>query len=200
MADAKGDSTKTAVLLDDFVTSLRRRKVEGSLDTAKRTALLMRQVIADARSPNPADLIAAVRAAGVRLAQACNTGASLRAAKRRTQPARPRLALCAPGGCQAMQHRNPEPTRCAVRSMLHRRLVVPLGHRVSRFVLTPARATPPRLPTQSCRSVTSCAACCTSSARKLPLPKRLAKTAAWSAQSPKLPTAAARACRRLPRC
>ena len=77
MADSKGDnSTKTALLLDDFVTSLRRRKVEGSLDTAKRTALLMRHVIADARTPNPADLIAAVRAAGMRLVEACRTGAS----------------------------------------------------------------------------------------------------------------------------
>jgi hypothetical protein len=82
MADSKGDSTKTALLLDDFVTSLRRRKVEGSLDTAKRTALLMRHVIADARTPNPADLIAAVRAAGMRLVEACRTGACAAAAAR----------------------------------------------------------------------------------------------------------------------
>ena len=88
MADSKGDSTKTALLLDDFVTSLRRRKVEGSLDTAKRTALLMRHVIADARTPNPADLIAAVRAAGLRLVEACRTGAW------RTAMRRSRLRVC----------------------------------------------------------------------------------------------------------
>jgi translation initiation factor 2B subunit (eIF-2B alpha/beta/delta family) len=54
------------------------RKVEGSLDTAKRTALLLRHVIADARTPNPTDLLAAVRAAGVRLTEACHTGARRR--------------------------------------------------------------------------------------------------------------------------
>ena len=52
------------------------------MDTAKRTALLLRHVIADARTPNPSDLLLAVRAAGVRLAEACHTGA-LRHAKAR---------------------------------------------------------------------------------------------------------------------
>jgi hypothetical protein len=40
--------------------------------------LLLRHVIADARTPNPTDLLAAVRAAGVRLTEACHTGARRR--------------------------------------------------------------------------------------------------------------------------
>jgi hypothetical protein len=117
MADAKADSTKTAVLLDDFVTSLRRRKVEGSLDTAKRTALLMRHVIADARTPNPADLIAAVRAAGVRLSEACNTGAFFLRGRQRDQrlAQRPRCALHAARCRQPTQQPVAPLARCALR-------------------------------------------------------------------------------------
>jgi len=100
MADAKGgdSSARTALLLEEFVTSLRRRKVEGSLDTAKRTALLMRHVIADARTPNPADLIAAVRAAGVRLSEACSTGAGPLRRQTLAQPTAPAPTLALGGG------------------------------------------------------------------------------------------------------
>jgi len=69
------ENTKTQAMLDDFVTRLRRRKVDGSLDTAKKTAVLMRQVVADGRTLSPVELLAAVRAAGVRLQEACRTGA-----------------------------------------------------------------------------------------------------------------------------
>ena len=67
------ESSRTALMLDDFVTRLRRRKYDGSLDTAKRTAVLMRQVIADSSKLPPQELLVAVRTAGKRLMEACRT-------------------------------------------------------------------------------------------------------------------------------
>jgi translation initiation factor 2B subunit (eIF-2B alpha/beta/delta family) len=76
MAEAPTPGARTEALLEAFVTALRRRQVSGSLDVSRRTASILRHVIADARTPNPADLIVAVRAAGARLTAASHTGAS----------------------------------------------------------------------------------------------------------------------------
>ncbi|CAM6113365.1 unnamed protein product [Calypogeia fissa] len=58
-------------LVEDFITKLNRRQVEGSLDTAKLTAKLLRQVISHQRIPPSAQsaaiLIDAVKSVGVRL-------------------------------------------------------------------------------------------------------------------------------------
>lgn len=63
--------------MSEFVTRLRRRKVGGSLDAARHTAVLLRQVVHGAHSADPAALIAAVRAAGARLVAACHTELSI---------------------------------------------------------------------------------------------------------------------------
>lgn len=67
------ETSRTALMLDEFVTRLRRRKYDGSLDNAKRTAVLMRQVIADSSKLPPQELLVAVRTAGKRLMEACRT-------------------------------------------------------------------------------------------------------------------------------
>ncbi|KAJ7532602.1 hypothetical protein O6H91_13G011800 [Diphasiastrum complanatum] len=59
--------------VDDFCTKLRRRQVEGSMDTAKFTALLLRQVISHQRIPPSAQastLIDAVKSVGLRMIDA----------------------------------------------------------------------------------------------------------------------------------
>ncbi|XP_024358672.1 uncharacterized protein [Physcomitrium patens] len=56
--------------VDDFVTRLRRRQVEGSLITAKLTAELLRQVVSHQRLPNvgqAAVLIDVVKSVGLRM-------------------------------------------------------------------------------------------------------------------------------------
>jgi hypothetical protein len=70
---ASDTSSRTGLMIEDLVTKLRRRKVDGSLDNAKRTAVLMRQVIADSSKLPPAELLVAVRTAGKRLTDACRT-------------------------------------------------------------------------------------------------------------------------------
>ncbi len=96
MAAAEGVSGRTQAQLEDFVARLKRRRVEGSLDTAKKTAVLMRQVVADSRTLSPAELLAAVRAAGVRLTEACRTGAWHMLRGKRATPAPSSLQHCAP--------------------------------------------------------------------------------------------------------
>lgn len=57
-------------LVDEFATKLKRRQVEGSLTTAKRTAELLRQVVSHQRLPSssPAPtLLEAVKTVGIRL-------------------------------------------------------------------------------------------------------------------------------------
>jgi translation initiation factor eIF-2B subunit beta len=56
--------------VDDFVTKLRRRQVEGSLNTAKQTAELLRLVVSNQRLPNvgqAAVLIDVVKTTGLRM-------------------------------------------------------------------------------------------------------------------------------------
>ncbi|KAM0985526.1 hypothetical protein ACFX13_013009 [Malus domestica] len=64
MADVQG-------LVNELATSLRKRKVEGSRETARLTAELLRTVISAQKLPSPtnqaAALIAAVRGVGQRL-------------------------------------------------------------------------------------------------------------------------------------
>ncbi|KAG6543346.1 hypothetical protein Mapa_015260 [Marchantia paleacea] len=57
-------------LVDEFITKLNRRQVEGSLDTAKLALVLLRQVISAQRIPpnSPANtLIEAIKSVGVRM-------------------------------------------------------------------------------------------------------------------------------------
>jgi translation initiation factor eIF-2B subunit beta len=65
--------------VDDFVTKLRRRQVEGSLNTAKMTAELLRQVISHQRLPNvgqAAVLIDVVKTVGLQMIEANPIGKS----------------------------------------------------------------------------------------------------------------------------
>ncbi|MCO5576346.1 hypothetical protein L7F22_030155 [Adiantum nelumboides] len=58
------------VAVNDFLLKLQRRQVEGSLDSAKHTVLLLRQVVSQHRAPHSGQasaLIEAVKNVGVRL-------------------------------------------------------------------------------------------------------------------------------------
>eukprot|EP00249_Psilotum_nudum_P012480 c23810_g1_i2 orf=522-1502(-) len=64
---------ETHSVVDDFVTKLKRRQVEGSLLTARHTAIVLRQVISHQRvthSAPAATLIKAVKSVGLRMIEA----------------------------------------------------------------------------------------------------------------------------------
>lgn len=61
--------------VQDFVAQLRRRQVEGSLDTAKRTAEILRLLLATQRHPTAQALLDDVRIVGSRLQAAQPSGA-----------------------------------------------------------------------------------------------------------------------------
>ena len=60
--------------VQDFVAKLRRRQVEGSLDTAKRTAEILRLLLATQRHPTAQALLDDVRLVGSRLQAAKPSG------------------------------------------------------------------------------------------------------------------------------
>ena len=60
--------------VQDFVAQLRRRQVEGSLDTAKRTAEILRLLLATQRHPTAQALLDDVRVVGSRLQAAKPSG------------------------------------------------------------------------------------------------------------------------------
>ncbi len=60
--------------VQDFVAKLRRRQVEGSLDTAKRTAEILRLLLATQRHPTAQALLDDVRVVGSRLQAAKPSG------------------------------------------------------------------------------------------------------------------------------
>ena len=63
--------------VQDFVAQLRRRQVEGSLDTAKRTAEILRLLLATQRHPTAQALLDDVRVVGSRLQAAKPAGMSM---------------------------------------------------------------------------------------------------------------------------
>ncbi len=62
--------------VQDFVAQLRRRQVQGSLDTAKRTAEILRLLLATQRHPTAQALLDDVRVVGSRLQAAKPAGMS----------------------------------------------------------------------------------------------------------------------------
>ena len=91
-------------LVDDFCRSLRRRHVEGSLATGKRTAELLRILITSQRHADAQSLLDDVRRVGVRIQSAKPLGESHSSshqhlpleshARMHESPARCLLGLC----------------------------------------------------------------------------------------------------------
>ena len=76
-SDRRDISAATAAKIEAFVKDLKRRSVrDGAAETARRTAVILRQVVADSRCLTAAELVDSVRATGERLAAANHTGAS----------------------------------------------------------------------------------------------------------------------------
>ena len=63
--------------VDDFCDKLRQRRIEASLDAAKATAELMRQLVTSQRLPDPQSLLAEVKSVGLRIQAAKPIGKSL---------------------------------------------------------------------------------------------------------------------------
>ena len=78
--------------VQDFVAKLRRRQVEGSLDTAKRTAEILRLLLATQRHPTAQALLDDVRVVGSRLQAAKPSGKPLAMRCRACRSAHPLLS------------------------------------------------------------------------------------------------------------
>lgn len=61
--------------MEDFCDKLRERHIEASLDAAKGTAELLRQLVTSQRLPDPQSLLAEVKSVGLRIQAAKPIGA-----------------------------------------------------------------------------------------------------------------------------
>lgn len=61
--------------VEDFCDKLRQRRIEASLDAAKGTAELMRQLVTSGKLPDPQSLLAEVKNVGLRIQAAKPIGA-----------------------------------------------------------------------------------------------------------------------------